>query len=141
MLLIAIPTLTAVVLGGTGILSYARSASADGRVQQLARLSSDITVLAQRLEDERDQTVYYIGLGAGGGRPLDAGKGPVPPLAKAQFGAVQQAYAQTGKSVAVVDDELADIDGSFSDQAQQEASTARTALADLHVPAPVGGHY
>jgi signal transduction histidine kinase len=130
-LLIAIPTLTAVVLGGTGILSYARSASADGRVQQLARLSSDITVLAQRLEDERDQTVYYIGLGAPGGRPLDAGKGPVPPLAKAQFGAVQQAYAQTGKSVAAVDDELAGIDGSFSDQAQQEASTARTALADL----------
>ena len=65
-LLIAIPTLTAVILGGTGILSYARSATADGRVQQLAALSADVTVLAQRLEDERDQTVRYIGLGVSG---------------------------------------------------------------------------
>ena len=62
-LLIAIPTLTAVVLGGISILSYARSATADGRVQQLASLSANVTVLAQRLEDERDQTVRYIGLG------------------------------------------------------------------------------
>ena len=38
-LLIAIPTLTAVVLGGAGILSYARSATADERVQQLAALA------------------------------------------------------------------------------------------------------
>ena len=67
-LLIAIPTLTAVVLGGTGILSYARSATADGRVQQLAALSANVTVLAQRLEDERDTTVRYIGLAAQGGR-------------------------------------------------------------------------
>ncbi len=62
-LLIAIPTLTAVVLGGTGILSYARSATADGRVQQLAALSANITVLAQRLEDERDQTSGTSGSG------------------------------------------------------------------------------
>ena len=67
-LLIAIPTLTAVILGGTGILSYARSATADGRVQQLATLSANVTVLAQRLEDERDTTGRYIGLGAQGGR-------------------------------------------------------------------------
>ena len=79
-LLIAIPTLTAVVLGGTGILSYARSATADGRVQQLAALSANVTVLAQRLEDERDQTVRYIGLGRQGGRPArSAGGASGPP--------------------------------------------------------------
>ena len=96
-LLIAIPTLTAVVLGGTSILSYARTATADGRVQQLATLSADITVLSQQLEDERDQTAYYIGLGMQGGRAqeLAAGKGgwPVPPSwsGQQQYGADHQA--------------------------------------------------
>ena len=43
-LLIAIPTLTAVVLGGAGILSYARSATALGRVQQLAEVGPQLGV-------------------------------------------------------------------------------------------------
>jgi len=132
-LLIAIPTLTAVVLGGTGILSYARSASADGRVQQLARLSSGITVLAQRLEDERDQTVYYIGLGTAGGRQqrLAAVRKGAPPPAQRQMVTVKRQQGLTDRSVSQVNAQLADISDSFSDQAQQEASTARTALADL----------
>ena len=132
-LLIAIPTLTAVILGGTGILSYARSASADGRVQQLATLGSNITVLAQRLEDERDRTVYYIGLGQAGGRAqaLAAGNGKPPATAAAELDVVSQQYGLTNQSVALVQNELAQINGSFSVQAQQEAATARTALQDL----------
>ena len=42
-LLIAIPTLTAVVLGGTRIVSSVQSALAYQRVEQLAKLSTDIT--------------------------------------------------------------------------------------------------
>ena len=57
LLLITIPTLTAVALGGIRIASSVQSALAYQRVLQLTTLSSDITVLAQRLEDERDQTV------------------------------------------------------------------------------------
>jgi signal transduction histidine kinase len=126
-LLIAIPTLTAVVLGGTSILSYARSATADGRVQQLATLGTNITVLAQRLEDERDQTVYFIGLQAGGrSQILGQGGG-----ATSQLNVVSQAYALTNKSIAVVQNELGQVNGSFSVQAQQEAATAATALQDL----------
>jgi signal transduction histidine kinase len=134
-LLIAIPTLTAVVLGGTGILSYARSASADGRVQQLAGLSSDITILAQRLEDERDRTVYYIGLGSAGGRQqalaAQGAKQPLPAEAASGLSVVRQQQRQTDNAVKVVDAQLAQINGSFSQQAQQEADTARTALQDL----------
>ena len=79
-LLIAIPTLTAVVLGGTGILSYARSATADGRVQQLAALSANVTVLAQRLEDERDQTdPVHRARGLEPGRPGQSPEAPAPP--------------------------------------------------------------
>ena len=126
-LLIAIPTLTAVILGGTGILSYARSATADGRVQQLAALSADVTVLAQRLEDERDQTVRYIGLGVSG----QGGRGSSPALAAPELTVVKQQYALTDQSAAAVSRELNEINGSFSAQTQLEAATARNALQNL----------
>ena len=132
-LLVAIPTLTAVVLGGTSILSYARAATADGRIQQLAALSSHVTVLAQRLEDERDQTVYYIGLGSQGGRAeaLAAGKAVASSGAAAELQVVQQQYALTNQALRVVNSELSQINGSFSAQAQQGAATAHTSLQDL----------
>ena len=126
-LLIAIPTLTAVILGGTGILSYARSATADGRVQQLAALSANVTVLAQRLEDERDQTVRYIGLGVSG----QGGRGSSPTLAAPELTVVKQQYALTDQTAAAVSRELNEINGSFPAQTQQEAATARTALQNL----------
>ncbi len=132
-LLIAIPTLTAVVLGGTSILSYARAATADGRIQQLAALSSHVIVLAQLLEDERDQTAYYIGLGAQGGRAeaLAAGKAAGTSGAAEELNVLQQKYALTDQALRVVNTDLGQINGSFSAQAQQEAATARTSLGDL----------
>ena len=124
-LLIAIPTLTAVVLGGAGILSYARSATAYGRVQQLATLSANVTVLAQHLEDERDTTVRYIGLGAQGGRSSALS------VRAPELNVVKQAQVLTDQSAAVVKDELSQIDDSFPAQTQQEASAALNALADV----------
>ena len=61
LLLIIIPTLTAVVLGGSRIVTSVQSALAYQRVEQLASTSYDVTGLAARLEDERDQTLQYIG--------------------------------------------------------------------------------
>jgi signal transduction histidine kinase len=124
-LLIAIPTLTAVVLGGTGILSYARSATADGRVQQLAALSANVTVLAQRLEDERDTTVRYIGLG------LQGGRGSPAHVRAPELNVVNQTHALTDQSAAVVKSELNEINDSFSAQTRQEATTALNGLANL----------
>jgi signal transduction histidine kinase len=66
LLLIIIPTLTAVVLGGSRIVTSVQSALAYQRVEQLANMSYDVTGLAARLEDERDQTLEYIGEGAAG---------------------------------------------------------------------------
>jgi signal transduction histidine kinase len=126
-LLIAIPTLTAVVLGGTGILSYARSATADGRVQQLATLSANVTILAQRLEDERDQTVRYIGLGISN----QGGRGTLKNGGAAELKVVKQQQALTNETASVVGGELNQINGSFSAQTQLEAATARTALNNL----------
>ena len=130
-LLIAIPTLTAVVLGGISILSYAHSASVDGRVQQLATLSSNITQLAQQLEEERDRTVYYIALGGSGGRAQQLTAHKAVGQTAAELGIINQDYALTDKSAALVMRELGQVGSGFSAQAQQEASTARTALQNL----------
>jgi signal transduction histidine kinase len=125
LLLITIPTLTAVALGGIRIASSVQSALAYQRVLQLTTLSSDITVLAQRLEDERDQTVYYIALGRAGGR---AAPGAAHSVA---FTVVQNQQKQTDQAASVVKDQLAEIGGSFPAQTQQEATTALSELGLL----------
>ncbi len=68
LLLIIIPTLTAVVLGGTYIVTAVQNALAYQRVETLSSLSYDVTSLAAHLEDERDQTMEYIGEGTAAGR-------------------------------------------------------------------------
>jgi signal transduction histidine kinase len=121
LLLITIPTLTAVVLGAIRIGSSVQSAIAYQRVVQLATLSSDITVLTQRLEDERDQTVYYIALPSGG-RSGGAG------LARTVVGTYQR---QTDQAVTVVRSELAKVGGGFPAQTQLQAGSALSALGGL----------
>ncbi|HSR82687.1 MAG TPA: nitrate- and nitrite sensing domain-containing protein [Streptosporangiaceae bacterium] len=66
LLLIIIPTLTAVIFGGSRIVTSVQSALSYQRVEQLANMSYDVTSLATRLEAERDQTLLYIGEGTSG---------------------------------------------------------------------------
>ncbi len=129
LLLITIPTLAAVALGAIRITSSVQSALAYQRVLQLATLSSDVTVLAQRLEDERDQTVYYISLGAGGRAtalrahtPVPSPGGPGGP-AYSVVGSYQQ---QTNQASKVVESELGQVDDSFPAQTQQQAGSAES---------------
>jgi len=61
LLLITIPTLTSVVLGGTYIATSVQNALVYQRVETLSNLSYDVTGLAAHLEDERDQAMEYIG--------------------------------------------------------------------------------
>src|SRR5207302_5425069 len=116
LLLITIPTLTAVALGGIRIASSVQSALAYQRVLQLTTLSSDITVLAQRLEDERDQTVYYIALGAAGGRSAPTADKRDKAVA---LGVVSGYQAQTDQAAAQVRSQLEEVGGSFPAQTQQ----------------------
>ena len=125
LLLITIPTLTAVALGGIRIASSVQSALAYQRVLQLTTLSSDITVLAQRLEDERDQTVYYIALGRDGGRSASKTNKAVA------LGVVAGYQHQTDQAVAQVRSQLEEVGGSFPAQTQQEATTALSELDAL----------
>ena len=66
LLLVAIPMLTALVLGGIHIYSSTQSAVSYQQAEERAVLGSNIIGLAQGLESERDQTVYYIALGSSG---------------------------------------------------------------------------
>jgi signal transduction histidine kinase len=125
LLLITIPTLTAVVLGGIRITSSVQSALAYQRSLQLATLSSDITNLVQRVQDERDQTAYFIAEGANGGRTVSATTGAT---------GLQVVYTQrreTEAAAAAVEADLARVGGSFSNLTRQEASAATTDLANL----------
>ncbi|HEY2309154.1 MAG TPA: nitrate- and nitrite sensing domain-containing protein, partial [Streptosporangiaceae bacterium] len=126
LLLITIPTLTAVALGGIRIASSVQSALAYQRVLQLTTLSSDITVLAQRLEDERDQTVYYIALGTANGRSA-----PKSEAKTVSLGVVTGYQHQTDQAVAQVKAQLDEVGGSFPAQTQQEATTALSEINAL----------
>jgi signal transduction histidine kinase len=115
LLLITIPTLTAVALGGIRVASSVQSALTYQRVQQLAVLNSDIVTLVQRLQDERDQTAYFIAQGNNGSRAAG----------------LQVLFTQrrgTERAVAEVTQRVAQISGSLSPTAQQGVSAA---LADL----------
>ena len=59
-LLIAIPTATAVAIGASSIVSSWRSAIAYQRIATLAQISAKVTALTRQLEYERDATVRFI---------------------------------------------------------------------------------
>ena len=115
LLLISIPTLTAIAFGGIRVSSSVQTALAYNRVQQLANLNSDLTTLVQRLQDERDQTAYFIALGRGA----------------RQAARLRVLYTQrndTEAAAAKVTGLLGQTGGSLSPQGQQQAAAA---LADL----------
>jgi signal transduction histidine kinase len=123
LLLIAIPTVTAVILGGIRITSSVQSALAYQRVLQLANTTSDITTLAQRLQNERDQTVYFIAEGHNGGRAVMGSQG---------LAVVRQQIRDTQQATAVVKADLDKVvSGSFSTLTKQEATAALADLANL----------
>src|SRR5215467_9199722 len=81
LLLVVLPTLSAVILGGVAVAASVRSAAAYQRVEQFSRLGGEITGLVQALQAEREDTIRYITLGpAGGGRGAPRG-GSGPELA------------------------------------------------------------
>ena len=129
LLLIAIPTVTALALGGFRVTSAVQSALAFQRAEQRAVLASDITQLAQRLETERDQTIYYIALG-GQGRAGDMAK-PAHAAAAQQYSVIQAFYRQTDQSARQFRAQLAQFHGAYAGVAQQEVSSALSGLGML----------
>jgi signal transduction histidine kinase len=135
LLLITIPTLTALVLGGVAMVSSVRNAIAFQRVQQRAVLSSSIALLAQRLEDERDQTVYFIALPATGRATSMAHPGTQTAAdrtaAAQQLQVVQGQQNATKQAETQVRAEIGQVSSFYSPVTQQEAATVLAELNSL----------
>jgi signal transduction histidine kinase len=132
MLLVAIPTATALAFGGYSIYSSIQSAQAYQQVHQLAELGQDNTRLAQALEDERDQTVFYIALGDNGGRANAlSSDASVRDDANPELAVIHEQYTQTNAAKATVSKLAGQIDGSYTTQTQQAASTLQQSLGGL----------
>ncbi|MGB6456406.1 MAG: nitrate- and nitrite sensing domain-containing protein, partial [Streptosporangiaceae bacterium] len=143
LLLITIPTLTAVVLGGTYIASSVQNALVYQRVETLANLSGAVTGLAAHLEDERDQAMEFIGQGQAGRAGLlihDHSDGAPQNLAL-----VRQEQSLTALWVRKVQTESAAVGAGYSAQVQQDAENIghvlqlldplRTAATTTELPA------
>ena len=126
LLLVVLPTLSAVILGGVAVTASVRSAAAYQRVEQFSRLGGEITGLIQALQTEREDTVRYITMGpAGGGRGAPRGESG-PALA-----VLTQDDHATGALAARVRNLAGHIGGSYPTVAQQEAQGAITAIAGI----------
>ena len=93
-LLIAIPTATAVALGASSIVSSWHTAVGYQRVAQLANLSSQVTKLAYELEYERDNTVWFIAM-----KPGPNADQHLSAAANSQLQVVRQQYVYTDQTV------------------------------------------
>ena len=126
LLLVLLPTLAAVILGGVSVVSSARSALAYQRVEQFSRLGGQITSLIQAIQAEREDTIRYITMGPAGGGRGSPGAAAGPELALlAQDRQATDQLARRVRSGAVT------IGRSYPALAQQEAKGAITAIDGL----------
>jgi signal transduction histidine kinase len=124
LLLITIPTLTAVVLGGVFIVNSFQSAIAYQRVEQLANLSSAVTQLAGELGNERNSTVQYIADGA-------TGRGGTASASAANLQLVNLAQGLSNPWTAKVRQELMALGAGYPAQVQSDAQNILARLSDL----------
>ena len=129
LLLVIIPTVTAVAAGGVFIASSVRSALVNQRVVALANLSGTITGLVQALQNEREDTVRFIVLGSGdGGRGASPASAIPPDL---ELGLLKQDYAVSNGWASQVRALAGAIGGAYPALAQQDTQAAVTAIGDL----------
>ncbi len=133
LLLIAIPTVTAVLLGGIRIGSSAQSALAYQRVVRLASLNGKITGLVQALQSERQDTITFITLGDNGGRSAVLSSKPAQAAdARLELRILHHGdYAASSRLAGQVKSQLATIGAGYSDLTQQDARAAAAAIQGL----------
>ncbi len=126
LLLVVLPTLAAVILGGVSVLSSSRSALAFQRIEQFSRLGGGITNLVQALQTEREDTIRYITMGAQGG-----GRGAAHGTAAPELAVLAQDHRATDALAARVRSLAGGIGPAYPALAQQEARGAITAIDGL----------
>jgi signal transduction histidine kinase len=134
-LLIAIPTLTAIILGGIRIGASAQAAVADQRVERLATLSGQVASFANALQAERLETVRFIVLGTPSAAVPHPASGRGSPTNSADYASEQGVLTalrkQTDSFAAEVRAGASQIGGSYAPLIQQEAQNAITAINGL----------
>jgi hypothetical protein len=132
LLLIAVPVLVAVAFGGLAIVSSLRTAQTFQQVQRLAVLAGNATKLSEALQNEREDTVTFIAMGAQGGRAnaLSA-NASVRAGAADEQALLQSDYRASDRVAAQVRSLAATIGGSYPALAQTQAQAAITAIGDL----------
>src|SRR5262244_2037516 len=126
LLLVVLPTLSAVILGGVAVAASVRSAAAYQRVEQFSRLGGEITGLVQALQAEREDTIRYITLGPPGG-----GRGAPRARAGGELAVLAQDDRATDVLAVRVRNLAGHIGSSYPAVAQQEAQGAMTAIDGL----------
>jgi len=126
LLLVVLPTLSAVILGGVAVTASVRSAAAYQRVEQFSRLGGGITGLVQALQAEREDTIRYITMGPGAG-----GRGAPRAAAAPELAVLAQDYRLTNGLAATVRGLAGGIGSSYPAVARQEAQGAITAISGI----------
>ena len=123
LLLVVLPTLSAVILGGFAVAASIRSAAAYQRVEQFSRLGGEITGLVQALQAEREDTIRYITMG-----PAAGGRGAPHSASSPELAVLSQDYSATDRLAATVRGLAGNIGSSYPVVARQEAQGAITAI-------------
>ncbi len=126
LLLVVLPTLSAVILGCVAVAASVRSAAAYQRVEQFSRLGGEITRLIQALQTEREDTIRYITMGPAGG-----GRGSPHGMTGPELAVLAQDDRATDGLAALVQNLAVNIGSSYPAVAQQEAQGAITAIAGI----------
>jgi hypothetical protein len=131
-MLVSIPTVAAVALGGFRIASSVQSAVTLQRVDNLASLYQKSTQLVQALQQEREETVRFIVLGDTGGRSASLSlSSKLKTTANPEVAVLDKDNTATRAAARQVSDELKSIDDSYPKLAQQDAAGAQAAITGL----------
>ncbi len=133
LLLITIPTLAALALGGSSIVTSVQNALAYQRVEQLANLSSTVTLLAAHLESERDATLLYLGQGIAGRTGTMSSSSAERAAAEPDLFVVQQSQDQTNPWVRDLRRQITTIGAGYPAQVEDDAHEI-TALLNFVQP-------
>jgi Nitrate and nitrite sensing/HAMP domain len=130
-LLVIIPTVTAVALGGLRVASSVTSAEVYQRVGQLASLSGKIAGLVQALQNERQDTAQYIVLNPDGRANGLSSSRRDQGAAAPELAVLQQDYGVTSGWATQARTLLRTIGNSYPALAQLDASSALAAISRL----------
>jgi signal transduction histidine kinase len=122
--LVVIPTVAAIALGAVRIQAARDTAADFAQVDQLAVLGSDVTALAQAIEDERDLTAGYIAAHQSAAPDASA-------LSQSILGELGRQYAVTGARLAAVEKLAGQIGPAYPAVARADLGFALSRVAAL----------